>query len=44
MDPNNERKIFELVVTMSGRKNTSQYFLLTPKVCADTHKFAWTLA
>jgi len=32
MDPNNERRVFELVVETACRPNTSQYFLITPKV------------
>ena len=32
MDPNNERKVFELMVETACREHTSQYFLLTPKV------------
>ena len=32
MDPNNERKVFELVVQTACRPNTAQYFLITPKV------------
>ena len=32
MDPQNERKVFELVVKTACQENTSQYFLLTPKV------------
>ena len=32
MDPHNERKVFELVVNISCKENTAQYFLLTPKV------------
>ena len=32
MDPTNERKVFELVVKTACREDTSQYFLLTPKV------------
>ena len=39
MDPINERKVFELVVKTACRENTSQYFLLTPKVCAFSYKF-----
>lgn len=33
MDANNERRIFELLVDSTGRPNTAQYFLITPKVC-----------
>ena len=33
MDPTNERRVFELVVETVCRPNTSQYFLITPKVC-----------
>ena len=33
MDPQNERKVFELVVQTACENSTSQYFLLTPKVC-----------
>lgn len=32
MDAINERKVYELVVQTACRENTSQYFLLTPKV------------
>ena len=32
MDPNNERRVFELVVKTACKENTSQYFLITPKV------------
>nr|XP_047139503.1 structural maintenance of chromosomes protein 5 isoform X1 [Hydra vulgaris] len=32
MDPNNERRVFELVVETVCRPNTSQYFLITPKL------------
>ncbi|XP_071794397.1 structural maintenance of chromosomes protein 5-like isoform X1 [Asterias amurensis] len=32
MDPNNERRVFELVVKTACRENTSQYFLITPKL------------
>lgn len=32
MDAVNERRIFELIVNITGRNDSSQYFLLTPKV------------
>ena len=32
MDPNNERRVFDLVVKTACKDNTSQYFLITPKV------------
>lgn len=32
MDVNNERRIFDLLMDMTGRSNTSQYFLITPKL------------
>lgn len=32
MDVVNERRVFNLLVKMTGRPNSSQYFLLTPKV------------
>lgn len=32
MDAINERRIFELIVNITGRSNSSQYFLLTPKL------------
>ncbi len=32
MDPQNERRVFEMVVKNACQENTSQYFLLTPKV------------
>ncbi|XP_071488629.1 structural maintenance of chromosomes protein 5-like [Diadema antillarum] len=32
MDPSNERKVFEFVVETACRENTSQYFLITPKL------------
>ena len=32
MDPRNERKIFELVSKTACSGNSSQYFMLTPKV------------
>ncbi|KAK3717890.1 hypothetical protein QZH41_014890, partial [Actinostola sp. cb2023] len=31
MDPNNERRVFELVAQTACKENTSQYFLITPK-------------
>ena len=37
MDPNNERRVFELVVETVCRPNTSQYFLITPKLLPDLH-------
>ena len=33
MDPNNERRVFEVIVRSSDHENFSQYFLITPKVC-----------
>jgi len=40
MDPNNERRVFELVVETACRPNTSQYFLITPKVIViETYYF-----
>ncbi|XP_052276673.1 structural maintenance of chromosomes protein 5-like [Dreissena polymorpha] len=35
MDPVNERKVFELVVTTVCTMSSSQYFLLTPKLLPD---------
>lgn len=35
MDPQNERKVFELVVKTACSTNSSQYFLLTPKLLQD---------
>ncbi|XP_030832464.1 structural maintenance of chromosomes protein 5 isoform X1 [Strongylocentrotus purpuratus] len=35
MDPSNERKVFEFVVETACRENTSQYFLITPKLLPD---------
>ncbi|XP_076229234.1 structural maintenance of chromosomes 5 isoform X2 [Nomia melanderi] len=35
MDPMNERRVFNLLVKMTGRPNSSQYFLLTPKLLPD---------
>ena len=35
MDPNNERRVFEVIVNTSSDENTSQYFLITPKVNCD---------
>ncbi|XP_051166122.1 structural maintenance of chromosomes protein 5 [Leptopilina boulardi] len=32
MDAINERRIFELIVNITGKSNSSQYFLLTPKL------------
>jgi len=32
MDPVNERRIFNLVVSLVSQPNSSQYFILTPKV------------
>lgn len=46
MDPTNERRVFELVVETVCRPNTSQYFLITPKVCFFLSevfdRFFWT--
>lgn len=35
MDAVNERKVFEMIVNSTSDNNTSQYFLLTPKVSKD---------
>ncbi|KAG9429029.1 structural maintenance of chromosomes protein 5 [Apis mellifera carnica] len=35
MDAVNERRVFNLLVKMTGRPNSSQYFLLTPKLLPD---------
>ncbi|XP_076749456.1 structural maintenance of chromosomes 5 isoform X2 [Xylocopa sonorina] len=35
MDAANERRIFNLLVKITGRPNSSQYFLLTPKLLPD---------
>ncbi|XP_015433616.1 PREDICTED: structural maintenance of chromosomes protein 5 [Dufourea novaeangliae] len=35
MDAVNERRVFNLLVRMTGRPNSSQYFLLTPKLLPD---------
>lgn len=35
MDTNNERRVFEFVVSTACRENTSQYFLITPKLLPD---------
>jgi len=35
MDPNNERKVFEQLVTASCKEGTPQCFLLTPKLLPD---------
>ncbi|KAL9986165.1 hypothetical protein ACROYT_G000260 [Oculina patagonica] len=44
MDPNNERRVFELVVETACRPNTSQYFLITPKLLPDlTYKDKMTI-
>ncbi|XP_072038157.1 structural maintenance of chromosomes protein 5-like [Amphiura filiformis] len=32
MDPSNERRVFDLVVKTACKENTSQYFLITPKL------------
>lgn len=32
MDPSNERRVFDLIVQTASQHNTSQYFLLTPKL------------
>lgn len=37
MDAVNERRVFNLLVKMTGRANSSQYFLLTPKVVYINH-------
>lgn len=33
MDQMNQRRVFEMVVETACKKRTSQYFLVTPKVC-----------
>ncbi|XP_031560445.1 structural maintenance of chromosomes protein 5-like [Actinia tenebrosa] len=35
MDPNNERRVFELVVQTACKEDTAQYFLITPKLLPD---------
>ncbi|KXJ22629.1 structural maintenance of chromosomes protein 5 [Exaiptasia diaphana] len=35
MDPNNERRVFEVVARTACKENTSQYFLITPKLLPD---------
>ncbi|XP_014480265.1 PREDICTED: structural maintenance of chromosomes protein 5 [Dinoponera quadriceps] len=35
MDAVNEKRIFDLLVKMTGRQGSSQYFLLTPKLLPD---------
>ncbi|CAH1798068.1 unnamed protein product [Owenia fusiformis] len=35
MDPANERRVFDLVVQTACKKDTSQYFLLTPKLLSN---------
>ncbi|XP_076647779.1 structural maintenance of chromosomes 5 [Halictus rubicundus] len=35
MDAANERRVFNLLVKMTGKRNSSQYFLLTPKLLPD---------
>lgn len=35
MDAVNERRVFDLLVKMTGRPGSSQYFLLTPKLLPD---------
>ena len=32
MDATNERRVFELIVDITSRSSSSQYFMLTPKV------------
>ncbi|KAI4478557.1 hypothetical protein M0804_011880 [Polistes exclamans] len=39
MDAINERKVFELLVKITGRPGSSQYFLLTPKLLPDLSYF-----
>jgi len=36
MDAVNEKRVFNLLVKMTGRPGSSQYFLLTPKVSITT--------
>jgi len=36
MDAVNEKRVFDLLVKMTGRPGSSQYFLLTPKVSITT--------
>lgn len=38
MDAPNERRIFNLLVQSTSKPNTSQYFLITPKVCSKKIK------
>ena len=35
MDAVNERRVFDMLIETSVRKNTAQYFLLTPKLLPD---------
>ncbi|XP_048583434.1 structural maintenance of chromosomes protein 5 [Nematostella vectensis] len=35
MDPNNERRVFDLVVKTACKAHTAQYFLITPKLLPD---------
>lgn len=35
MDPNNERRIFELLVDVTTQDDSPQYFFITPKVSDD---------
>ncbi|XP_017753000.1 PREDICTED: structural maintenance of chromosomes protein 5 [Eufriesea mexicana] len=35
MDAINEKRVFNLLVKMTGKQNSSQYFLLTPKLLPD---------
>lgn len=35
MDPENERKVFDIIVQNSCSKQFAQYFLLTPKLLPD---------
>jgi len=39
MDATNERRIFNLLVKMTGRPGSSQYFLLTPKVSMNSYNY-----
>ncbi len=36
MDPENERKIFKLIVQSACHDDTAQYLMFSPKVCSQT--------
>jgi hypothetical protein len=36
-DPRNERSVHKLIVETATKPNTSQYFLITPKLLPDLH-------